>query len=46
MAGKPDLVELGLHCASISMTLDEGTHRKELDDLSESLCDATDRFAM
>ena len=44
MANEPDLVELGLHRADICITLDRGICEKNLGDLSEPTCGATNRL--
>ena len=40
MVNEWDYVELGPSCADICKTLKQGINRKNLDDLSNSVCDA------
>jgi len=46
MASKPDYVQLGLTCADVCRVLDRGMGGKELDDLSQSVCEAIERLTM
>jgi len=39
-----EYVELGLSCADICKALERGMNGKELDDLSQSVCDAIDQL--
>jgi hypothetical protein len=44
MINELDYVELGLSCADICRALSRGMNGKELDDLSQSVCDAMNQL--
>ena len=46
MIKKIEYVELGLACADVCGTLDQGTNRKHTDQLSQSVLDAIEQLAV
>ena len=46
MINKRDYVELGLVCAKVCTVLERGLEGKELDDLSQSVCEAIGRLTV
>ena len=44
MANKQDYVDLGLDCADVCRALDRGIGGRQLNDLSQSVCEAIEQL--